>query len=388
MDPLPILQDLIRIPSVNPMGRDLAGPEFFETRLTAYLCDFFRKLDVPFETQEVAPGRLNVVARIDAGSATETTVLDAHQDTVPIDGMTIPPFDPQMDGNRISGRGACDVKGGMATMLAAFARLSRNAGQLRTNVVMCCPVDEEFMATGVNLLVRSWSETGGCRLLRERPTAAIIAEPTDLDVVVAHRGATRWKVVTRGRACHSSDPTLGVNAIYRMSEILDALEAFARELPTLHPPHPLCGGSTLSVGRIQGGQSVNIVPDYCEIEIDRRVIPGEDSLGVMDELRDFLDARIDFDFEMLPPWIVGLALGDEENGPLADSLLKTIAAISPPRRKIGVFYGTHASRYAAAGVPSVVFGPGSIRQAHTKDEWLPIDELRLASDILEAFLTR
>jgi len=390
MDPLPLLQDLVRIPSVNPMGRDLTGPEFFETRVTEYLCDFFRSLDVELETQEIAPGRANVVARIAAPRGAGAMVLDAHQDTVPVDGMTIPPFEPRLDGNRLYGRGACDVKGGLSVMLAAFARLSRRPDALRHSVIMCCTADEEYQALGVNTLVRSWiadPPAGACRLLRERPVGAIVAEPTDLDLVVAHRGATRWKIVTHGRACHSSEPQLGVNAIYRMSRIVGCLEEFAAALPTRRKAHPLCGPSTLSVGRIEGGQSVNIVPDRCEIEIDRRVIPGEDSLAVMDELRDHLAGKVDFEFEMLPPWIVGLPLGDGENGALADGLLSSIAAQVGPRKKIGVPYGTNASRYAAAGVPSVVFGPGSIRQAHTKDEWVPVDELRQAANILESFLT-
>ena len=392
MDPLPLLQDLIRIPSVNPMGRDLSGPEFFETRVTEYLCEFFRRLQVPFETQEIGPGRMNVVARLDAPGreSAGTVILDAHQDTVPIDGMTIPPFEPRLDGNRLYGRGSCDVKGGLAAMLTAFARLATRPSALRRSVVMCCTADEEYQAHGVNRLVKSWSpegRDGGCRLLRERPVAAIVAEPTDLDLVVAHRGATRWKIVTHGRACHSSEPQLGVNAIYRMAQIVRHLEEYAVLLPTQKPAHPLCGPSTLSVGRIEGGQSVNIVPDRCEIEIDRRVIPGEDSLGVMDELKNYLKERVEFEFEMLPPWIVGLALGDQDNGPLADELLRTITAQVGPRRKIGVPYGTNASRYSAAGVPSVVFGPGSIRQAHTKDEWVPVEELRQAANILESMLS-
>lgn len=390
MDPLPLLQDLVRIPSVNPMGRDLTGPEYFETRVTAYLAEFFTSLGVRYETQEIAPGRANIVARIDAPEAQGTIVLDAHQDTVPVDGMTIPPFEPTLDGNRLYGRGACDVKGGLAVMLAAFARLSQRPQSLRWNVAMCCTADEEYQAFGVNTLVRSWSATppaNACSLLREKPLAAIIAEPTDLDLVVAHRGATRWKIVTHGRACHSSEPQLGVNAIYRMARIVSALQEFAAVLPTQRPPHPLCGGSTLSVGRIQGGQSVNVVPDRCEIEIDRRVIPGEDSIAVMEELRQYLATKVDFEFQMLPPWIVGLPLGDGENGALAESLLATITAKVGPRKTIGVPYGTNASRYAAAGVPAVVFGPGSIRQAHTMDEWVPVDELRQAANILESYLT-
>jgi succinyl-diaminopimelate desuccinylase len=388
MDPLPLLQDLIRIPSVNPMGRDLSGDEFYETRLSAFLAEFFTRLDVPFELQEFSVGRTNVIARIGAPAATETLVFDAHQDTVPTDGMTIPPFDPRIDGDRVYGRGACDVKGGMAMMLAAFARARAQVERLRCNVVMSCTVDEEYQANGVTLLAKSWSGRAPSKLLASRPHAAIIAEPTDLDVVVAHRGATRWKIVTHGRACHSSEPQLGVNAIYQMAEVVRHLKSLAAELPTLHPAHPLCGGATLSVGRIVGGTSVNVVPDRCEVEIDRRVVPGEDSLAVIPEVTEYLRSRVDFDFEVQPPWIVGLPLGDQHNQAIGDALLETINSVTGPRRKIGVPYGTNASRFQAEGVPSIVFGPGSIRQAHTKDEWLSISELRLATDILERFVVK
>jgi acetylornithine deacetylase len=142
------------------------------------------------------------------------------------------------------------------------------------------------------------------------------------------------------------------------------------------------------VGRITGGQSVNVVPDRCEIEIDRRCTPGEDSLQVMPQLEAWLRPRVDFDFEMQPPWIVSRALSDEHNGPLAEELLLSVAEVAGPHQKIGVPYGTHASTISAYGVPSVVFGPGSILQAHTKDEWLPIDELELSAEIYYRFCLR
>ena len=217
---------------------------------------------------------------------------------------------------------------------------------------------------------------------------ALIAEPTELDVVVAHKGATRWKIRTRGRACHSSDPSKGVNAIYRMARVVECLEEFAAKLPTQIPPHALCGSATLSVGRIEGGLSVNTVPDECTIEIDRRVIPREDTTGVMDQVGEFLRERLDFEFEMLPPWMRAPALPDDVNLPWADRLLESVRAVTGRGEKIGVQFGTHASRTAAAGVPSIVFGPGSIAQAHTKDEWIETRQLEQAVEIYYRFASQ
>jgi acetylornithine deacetylase len=149
--------------------------------------------------------------------------------------------------------------------------------------------------------------------------------------------------------------------------------------------HPLCGPATLSVGRIEGGTSVNTVPDWCEIEIDRRVVPGEDGLEARDAVGRFLRVRLNFELEMLPPWIAGQALSDEHNGDLAEALLRHVGDVAGPRRRIGVPYGTHASRIAAAGVPSVVFGPGSIAQAHTRDEWIETAQVEQAAEAYYRF---
>jgi acetylornithine deacetylase len=168
-----------------------------------------------------------------------------------------------------------------------------------------------------------------------------------------------------------------------MGRVLTALEEYAADLPGKIKPHPLCGSATLSVGRIEGGVSVNTVPDACSIEIDRRVIPGEDGWEAIRDVEAFLRSRTNVDFEFLPPWLVGQALSDEHNGPVADALLASIASVVGPgqKRKIGVPFGTHASRFASAGVQSVVIGPGSIAQAHTRDEWISVTELRQAADV-------
>ena len=154
MDPLEILKTLVSIPSVNPMGRDLSGPEYYEARVSDWLCDFFSEREIAHERIEVVPGRDNVIARVDAGPDRPTIVLDAHQDTGPVDGMTIDPFDPVIRDGKIYGRGACDVKGGMAAMLHAVARLASERPEGAANVVMSCTCDEESNVQGITDLVR------------------------------------------------------------------------------------------------------------------------------------------------------------------------------------------------------------------------------------------
>ncbi len=386
VDALPILKKLVSIPSVNPMGRDVSGDEYYEGRVTEWLVSWLQLHHLPFEIVETAPGRANVISRIDSPGATRTILLDAHQDTVPVDGMTIPPYEPTERDGRIYGRGSCDVKGGMAAMLAAFTRLSKTRPAGMPNIVLSMTCDEEATSLGINHLVGSWSgKTPGYRLCPERPDVAIIAEPTLLDIVVAHRGATRWQIKTTGRACHSSRPNEGINAIYRMAKVVRCLEDYAAWLPGSRPAHRLCGPATLSVGLIAGGSSVNVVPDHCVIDIDRRVLPGEDSFHVRTEVIEHLRQQLDFELIHEEPYCLSSALGDELNGQLAGSLMRSIEHVVGPRSVIGVPFGTHASRVAAIGIPAVVFGPGDIAQAHTKDEWIAVDELQKATDIYYHF---
>lgn len=386
VDALPILKKLVSIPSVNPMGRDVSGDEYYEGRVTEWLVSWLQLHHLPFEIVETAPGRANVISRIDSPGATRTILLDAHQDTVPVDGMTIPPYEPTERDGRIYGRGSCDVKGGMAAMLAAFTRLSKTRPAGMPNIVLSMTCDEEATSLGINHLVGSWSgKMPSYRLCPERPDVAIIAEPTLLDIVVAHRGATRWQIKTTGRACHSSRPNEGINAIYRMAKVVRCLEDYATWLPESRPAHRLCGPATLSVGLIAGGSSVNVVPDHCVIDIDRRVLPGEDSFHVRTEVIEHLRQQLDFELIHEEPYCLSSALGDELNGQLAGSLMRSIEQVVGTRSVIGVPFGTHASRVAAIGIPAVVFGPGDIAQAHTKDEWIAVDELQKATDIYYHF---
>jgi acetylornithine deacetylase len=371
-----LLRDLVALPSVNPMGRPLEGPTVFEHRVTAYLEEFFRGLGVRHERQSVAPLRDNIVAYHEPADAAWTLVLEAHQDTVPTDGMTIDPFGAVIDGGRLHGRGACDIKGGMAAMLAAFARLVRERPAACARVVMACTVDEEFTFNGVKRLAQD-DLSGG-----RGPVGAVVAEPTQLKIVNAHKGAARWSLLTRGRSCHSSAPELGVNAVYRMAALLPVVERYAERLRQARSDARL-GPPSLSVGRVEGGTSVNTVPDSCRVDIDRRLLPGEDYRGAVADFEAHLrrEAPPDVAFECTEPWLSSPALAADGSEELVRRLGAAIDAVVGRHEVTAVPFGTDASKLAAAGVPSVVFGPGDIARAHTCDEWVPLDEVGQAAEI-------
>jgi acetylornithine deacetylase/succinyl-diaminopimelate desuccinylase family protein len=387
------LRDLVATPSVNPMGRPLEGPAFYEYRVTEYLEQLFGRLGIPCQRQPVAPKRENIIARVDGNTPLDQggqlVMLEAHQDTVPTDGMTIPPFEPQIRDGRLYGRGACDIKGGMAAMLCTLARLAEEQPTPRPTVVMACTVNEENGFTGAIKLCRAWQDEPGS-LIPRRPDAAIVAEPTNLNVVVAHKGMVRWRCHVQGRAGHSSQPELAENAIFRMSAVLTALERYQREIVGSIAEYPLCGRPTLSVGTISGGISVNTVPGRCTIEIDRRVVPGEDPAQARQHVIDYLGAEtgIGEKIEHDPPFMQGRGLKNDNNMQLAERLVGVVREVTGREPKIcGVPYGTDASIIGPAGVPSVVFGPGSIEQAHTADEWISLAELEAASEVLYQMLT-
>lgn len=386
-----LAQSLVRIPSVNPMG-GIADPEICgEQRLTEFLIQWAQQHGLAVERHFVASGRDNLL--IASWSFAESPrpdvprrLIDAHQDTVPVAGMTIAPFGGLIRDGRLWGRGACDVKGPLAAALTAVRDLAGRPRNARPAVALSCTVNEEYGFTGARALVEAWS-TGQSEILPGPPESILVLEPTELQVVRAHKGVVRWRCRTHGTAAHSSDPFAGANAIYRMAPVLAALERYARDVVGSLAEHPRCGRPTLSVGTIHGGVSVNTVPDRCAIEIDRRLVPGElpetARQAVIDALADALGG---------PAWIehaaaeiVGLGMDDANNATLARQLVHLAGEFGVVSREQGAPYGTNASAFAAANVPAVVFGPGSIAQAHTADEWIDLEQLEAAARILRAW---
>ena len=380
LDVVKTLCSLVAIPSVNPMGRDDTGDEFYEYRMTDRLEEIFTELGLAFERQAIAPKRCNIVARVDGSE--RLLVFEAHQDTVPVDGMTIPPWEPSVRDGRVYGRGACDIKGGMAAMLTAVSRLAEERPAGMPTVIMACSVNEEHGFSGASDIASLW-KSGESPLVPRAPDAVIVAEPTLLNVVVAHKGVARWRIHTGGRAVHSSTPHLGENAIYHMARVLHHLEEYARDVVPTLGQHRLLGGPTISVGIIQGGISVNTVPDACMIEIDRRVLPGEDPLAARRHVIAYLESKLDKSVPITheEPFIASGGLADDANGQLASAVRRIASGCGSPAELIGVPYGTNAPAFNAIHCPTIVFGPGSIEQAHTKDEWRAIDQLEQAAEI-------
>ena len=372
-DAVKLAADLVRIPSVNPMG-GVHDAGTGEARLSDYLSAFFEERGIPFERRETSPGRANVIASIRVPGSRTTVLFDAHQDTVPVDTMKIPPFSGDIHDGRLWGRGACDVKGGMAAMLFAAARLAAEKPGNAASLILACTVDEEYSFAGVrDFLEGPWSFG--------KPEFAIVAEPTRLEIVTSHKGLTRWNITTIGRSSHGATPRLGVNAIHSMARVLEALEEYAVLLEK-RTTHPSLGCATLNVGIINGGTGVNIVPDSCQIQIDRRLLPGEEASAALADCRDFILSRLGKDFPAVfdPPWHSEPALETPLDSKAVRRAAAAAAYVLGGARTCGVAYGTDAATLSAGGIPSVVFGPGDIAQAHTDDEWIELEQIEKAAE--------
>jgi acetylornithine deacetylase len=379
MLPLPdLLAELVRRPSVNPMGRTDIDPAItHESRVVALLEHELRNIGCEFRRQTVQPGRDNLVATYTPpGPAPFSVLFEAHTDTVPVDAMVVEPFGPKIEGGKMYGRGSCDVKAGVAVMLAALARLVKEKPPGSAKLTVAFTVDEENGGLGVSELMKSGV----------RADYAIVAEPTLLNIVNAHKGVARFHIEVTGRACHSSRPDQGVSAVYRMARLLAGVEAYAEKLQA-RPPHPVLGPRTMSVGRVMGGVSPNTVPDYCRADVDRRLLPGETFESATADLEQFLKALpgVDFPFTLKKSSPGCDPLSPEPSAELVERFGAVIDSVVGKHTVHPVPFGTDASRIAVAGVPAVVFGPGDIAQAHTKDEWIDLSQLEPAAEILFRF---
>jgi len=372
-----LLQKLVRIPSVNPAG-DPGTPHTGERRVALFLRGHLRRMGAAVEMQEVVRGRPNVIARFKARRRSKRAViLESHTDTVSVLGMTIAPFGGEIRKGRVWGRGSCDTKGTMASVLAAIANVARR-GELpeTTDLYFVGAMGEEAGNEGAIHLMKS----GYFRKKGIRPEFAIATEPTELRIVYKHKGAMWLRISCAGRAVHGSKPELGENAVLKMRKAIDFIE---RRLPRLYARHrdAELGKPTFSINIIRGGSKVNIVPDHCEIELDHRLLPTEKPRELVRLLsRSLPGFRIEV-ISMRP----GLST------PKTDPHVRLLAdVIRRHGRTRNVFeaapWFADCGVFGEAGVPAIAFGPGSIRQAHTKDEFVEIDQLVDGTRIFEDYL--
>jgi acetylornithine deacetylase len=367
---LETLADLVHINSVNSSYE--GGPG--EGEIAAYVRRFFEQRGIETWEQEVFPGRPNVLARLPGLNPNRRIVLEAHTDTVSVKGMTIPPFDPVIRDGKMYGRGSCDTKAGLATMMHALASLKEDGITPPCEVLLAAAVDEEFSYRGVVRL---------CEGLKA--DAAIVAEPTELRAVIATKGVLRCRIVVHGRSAHSSKPHLGVNAITHMARVIAAIEADNERMAGVQ--HPLVGCGTCNVGVITGGVQVNFVPDRCAIEIDRRLLPGERASDAVAHYRQLLQSLDGITAELEEPLLlVDEALDTPADAAVVQTAVRVLSDMGLNADPCGVPFGCDASKLSRAGIPSIVFGPGSIDRAHTADEYIELDQVERTFEFQRRFL--
>lgn len=368
---------LAQLVSFETVNQHFGGPVGGEARLATHLETLAvhwglrtRRCPVP----DAGPHAFNLLITHEVAPDAEWLLFESHLDTVSLDGMSVPPLQLTARGDRLHGRGACDTKGTGASMLWALKEYARTGGGSR-NAGVLFSIDEEARMEGAQAFARTELKT-----FLQRLRGIIVGEPTELRPVIAHNGALRWRTITRGVAAHSADPTKGKSAISAMVRVVDALET--KFIPLANRAFPLTGKAAASINVIRGGAAANIIPEYCEIICDRRLVPGETAAAVLAE-RDAALAglEVEHDGEYLAP-----PLPPENSAALHAWLQPALSAAGLDPSAVGAPYATNASHYAAVGAQVLVLGPGSIAQAHTHDEWLDRHALAQAAALYGALL--
>ena len=368
-DPKKILRELVALPSVHPEA-DARGTMPGEAAMAAWMADHVRSLGGAVTTSLIAPGRPSVVGVFEpARKARATVVFAPHLDTVGVHGMTVPAFKLSESNGRLYGRGACDTKGPTAAMLAAVGAWLQSAERRTSDIrwVIAATAGEEQGSLGAQALVKAGF----------RADFGVALEPTDLKVVYAAKGVLRVWIAVPGRAAHGAKPERGDNAVYRALPLVQALkDELAPWLAAQR--HPVLGGCSLNLGVLQGGGELNLVPAQCRIGLDIRVHPGCSAADVRRRMADLVArhaprAKVSLHRE-------GPAFVTAKSEPWARRLR------AAGRGWAAADWFCDANVFAAHGTPAVAFGPGSIRQAHTKDEFILERELRAGAAAFGRFM--
>jgi acetylornithine deacetylase len=381
MDPaVRLLRELVAIDSVNP---SLVPGARGEAAIAEAIARQLRGIGVDVELQEAAPGRPNVIGVLEGRGRGQSLMLCGHIDTVGVEGMTAP-FDPVERDGRLYGRGSQDMKGGVAAMIDA-ARVIASEGLAAGRLIIAAVVDEEYASVGADALVTRW-----------RADAAVVTEPTDLRIAIGHKGFAWFEIETRGRAAHGSRPLDGRDAIMRMGRVLQALERMDKRLQSA-TPHPLMGTASLHASLIEGGRELSSYPDRCALKLERRTITGESAAEVRGQFEAILASlrRQDPEFEgSLTELFARPSYEIAANHGLPVALQRVLSTLPDPAMPlggqareasglIGMSFWTDAAVLGAAGIPSVLFGPGGAG-LHSTEEYVYVRDVLRCRDALAA----
>lgn len=372
-----LLKELVRINSVNPELEESPG----EGEVVEYIASRLRQLGLKVRLQEAAPRRPNVIATLRGTGHGRSLMLNGHCDTVGVRNMTIDPFAGVVKNGRLHGRGACDMKGALAAMLAALQAVVDASVVLAGDVVFTAVVDEEFKSAGIR------------RLCEEvRCDAAIVGEPTGLAVAIAHKGFMWLQAEVYGKAAHGSVPERGVDAIVHAAHMVSALEQLGEAYRGRR--HPLLGPPVLHMSWIDGGREWATVPDYCRLRFERRTLPTEDHDAAFIEIQRAVEQAVRGEPRVsvkMAKVFEDPALTVKEDELVVAQLCGAIGdMLRAPAKIIGVPYWSDAAILATAGrMPACLFGPGDIGVAHSADEYVALEDVataaRIYTEVIERF---
>lgn len=360
---LDLLQELIRIPSVNPTLVPEEGQG--ETAIAAFARDYLAGQGLRAWIEEAAPGRPNAVAEAGDGDG-PALVFCAHLDTVGTAGMTIPPFEPKVEGDRVYGRGSYDMKGSAAAVMAAAAALAREG--LKGRLLVALVADEEYASVGAVDFVK-----------RYRADGCILTEPSEGRLILGHKGFVWAEVVTTGRAAHGSRWDLGVSAVGRMGRVIAALERFDRE-GLRRRVHPLVGPASMHCATVQGGTGLSTYAPECRLKVEWRTLPGETPAQVVREIEEVVrgageEAEVRCLFDR-PPLVC------DRGSPIARCVREAARGVTGhPPEEAGVAYWMDAALFAEAGIPTVNYGPAGAG-AHEAVEWVDLGSVATCARVL------
>ena len=364
-----LLRQLVAIDSINP---DLVPEGVGEEKIARFIAGWFERVGLEVVWDEPAPGRPNVIGIARGTGGGRSLLLNAHMDTVGVVGMERP-HDPYIQDNRLYGRGAYDMKGGLAAIMAAGAAVKNR--RLRGDVIVTAVADEEYASIGTSSIVK-----------HRHADAAIVTEPTELNICTAHKGFVWLDIETKGVAAHGSRPDLGVDAIVKMGKVLVGLEELDRLLRSA-PSHRLLGSGSIHASLIEGGQELSSYPKHCSMSVERRTVPGETLQKIESEIPGIFKRIAASDPTFKATVKTGLVRDPFEvsvDEPIVQVLQRKATAILGNEPAVtGQTGWMDSAILSAAGIPTVVFGPGG-EGAHAVIEWSDLDHVERCAEILAA----
>jgi acetylornithine deacetylase len=366
---LTLLQDMIRINSVNP---SLVGDGVGERDIGTFIGTYLKQMGLDVRYQKIDLNRVNVIGVLKGSGGGKTLMLNGHTDTVGIEGMK-DTFKPQYEDGKIFGRGAIDMKSGLAAMIIAVQSILNAGIQLKGDVILAFVIDEEYASIGTEELLKEYTAD-----------AAIVTEPTDLQIAVAHKGFAWIKVEVYGKAAHGSLPDEGIDAIVKAGQVLVEIENLQKNI-LQKKSHPLLGSPSIHASLISGGLELSTYPDYCKIEIERRTLPNENRDVTESEIGKILKEIKERDSEFNASFDVFFYRPALEID-IEHEIVKILSAarlvvLSEKTEFVGKTWWMDSALLAEAGIPTVVFGPTG-KGLHAAVEYVEFESVVKTTEVL------